>query len=73
MLNKKSLFTKLAAVSMVASMMLATPVMAATNDTGDKDAQNGIVKTTTRTKCTWTEGMIDSGNPEGVENLLVGI
>lgn len=27
MLNKKSLFTKLAAVSMVASMMLATPVM----------------------------------------------
>lgn len=30
MLNKKSLFTKLAAVSMVASMMLATPVMAAT-------------------------------------------
>lgn len=46
MLNKKSLFTKLAAVSMVASMMLATPVMAATNDTGDKDAQNGIVKTT---------------------------
>ena len=46
MSNKKSLFTKLAAVSMVASMMLATPVMAATNDTGDKDAQNGIVKTT---------------------------
>lgn len=67
MLNKKSLFTKLAAVSMVASMMLATPVMAATNDTGDKDAQNGIVKTTYEDENgTWTEGMI-GGNPEGVE------
>lgn len=67
MLNKKSLFTKLAAVSMVASMMLATPVMAATNDTGDKDAQNGIVKTTYQDENgTWTEGMI-GGNPEGVE------
>lgn len=66
MLNKKSLFTKLAAVSMVASMMLATPVMAATNDTGDKDAQNGIVKTTYEDENgTWTEGMI-GGNPEGV-------
>lgn len=62
MLNKKSLFTKLAAVSMVASMMLATPVMAATNDT-----QNGIVKTTYEDENgTWTEGMI-GGNPEGVE------
>lgn len=62
MLNKKSLFTKLAAVSMVASMMLATPVMAAT-----KDAQNGIVKTTYEDENgTWTEGMI-GGNPEGVE------
>lgn len=70
MLNKKSLFTKLAAVSMVASMMLATPVMAATNDTGDKDAQNGIVKTTYEDENgTWTEGMI-GGNPEGVK--LVG-
>lgn len=38
MLNKKFLFTTLAAVSMAASMMLATPVMAATNDAGDKDA-----------------------------------
>lgn len=66
MLNKKSLFTKLAAVSMVASMMLATPVMAATNDTGE-DAQNGIVKTTYEDENgTWTEGMI-GGNPEGVE------
>ncbi len=36
MLNKKSLFTKLAAVSMVASMMLATQVMAATNDKATK-------------------------------------
>lgn len=62
MLNQKSLFTKLAAVSMVASMMLATPVMAAT-----KDAQNGIVKTTYEDENgTWTEGMI-GGNPEGVE------
>ena len=67
MLNKKSLFTKLAAVSMVASMMLATPVMAATNDTGDKDAQNGIAKTTYEDENgTWTEGMI-GGNPEWVE------
>lgn len=66
-LSKKSLFTKLAAVSMVASMMLATPVMAATNDTGDKDAQNGIVKTTYEDENgTWTEGMF-GGNPEGVE------
>lgn len=35
---------------MASSMMLATPVMAATNDAGDKDAQNGIVKQLTRTK-----------------------
>ena len=67
MLNKKFLFTTLAAVSMATSMMLATPVMAATNDAGDKDAQNGIVKTTYEDKNgTWTEGMI-GGNPEGVE------
>ena len=67
MLNKKFLFTILAAVSMATSMMLATPVMAATNDAGDKDAQNGIVKTTYEDKNgTWTEGMI-GGNPEGVE------
>lgn len=67
MLNKKFLFTTLAAVSMASSMMLATPVMAATNDAGDKDAQNGIVKTTYEDKNgTWTEGMI-GGNPEGVE------
>ena len=67
MLNKKSLFTKFAAVSMAVSMMLATPVMAATNDAGDKDAQNGIVKTTYEDeKGTWTEGMI-GGHPEGVE------
>lgn len=67
MLNKKFLFTTLVAVSMVALMMLATPVMAATNDAGDKDAQNGIVKTTYEDKNgTWTEGMI-GGNPEGVE------
>lgn len=67
MLNKKFLFTTLAAVSMAASMMLATPVMAATNDAGDKDAQNGIVKTTYEDKNgTWTEGMI-GGNSEGVE------
>ena len=67
MLNKKFLFTTLAAVSMASSMMLATPVMAATNDAGDKDAQNGIVKTTYEDKNgTWTEGMI-GGNSEGVE------
>lgn len=67
MLNKKFLFTTLAAVSMATSMMLATPVMAATNDAGDKDAQNGIVKTTYEDKNgTWTEGMIGA-NPEGVE------
>ena len=67
MLHKKFLFTKLAAVSMVASMMLATQVMAATNDASDKDVQNGIVKTTYEDKNgTWTEGMI-GGNPEGVE------
>lgn len=67
MLNKKFLFTTLAAVSMATSMMLATPVMAATNDAGDKDAQNGIVKTTYEDKNgTWAEGMI-GGNPEGVE------
>lgn len=67
MLNKKFLFTTLAAVSMATSMMLATPVTAATNDAGDKDAQNGIVKTTYEDKNgTWTEGMI-GGNPEGVE------
>lgn len=66
-MNKKFLFTTLAAVSMATSMMLATPVMAATNDAGDKDAQNGIVKTTYEDKNgTWTEGMI-GGNPEGVE------
>lgn len=67
MLNKKFLFTTLEAVSMASSMMLATPVMAATNDAGDKDAQNGIVKTTYEDKNgTWTEGMI-GGNSEGVE------
>lgn len=67
MLNKKFLFTTLAAVSMASSMMLATPVMAATNDADDKDAQNGIVKTTYEDKNgTWTEGMI-GGNSEGVE------
>lgn len=67
MLNKKFLFTTLAAVSMASSMMLAMPVMAATNDAGDKDAQNGIVKTTYEDKNgTWTEGMI-GGNSEGVE------
>lgn len=67
MLNKKFLFTTLAAVSMASSMMLATPVMAATNDAGGKDAQNGIVKTTYEDKNgTWTEGMI-GGNSEGVE------
>lgn len=67
MLNKKFLFTTLAAVSMASSMMLATPVMAATNDAGDKDVQNGIVKTTYEDKNgTWTEGMI-GGNSEGVE------
>lgn len=68
MLNKKSLFTKVAAVSMVASMMFATPVLAASNETGDKDAQNGIVKTTYEDEngTLWTEGMI-GGQPEGVE------
>lgn len=54
-------FAKLMAMSMTASMLLVSPVTAASND-----AENGIVKTTYETEHgTVIEGMI-SGSSEGI-------
>ena len=58
---KKTLFAKLMAMSMTASMLLVSPVTAASND-----AEKGIVKKTYETEHgTVIEGMI-SGSSEGI-------
>lgn len=68
MLNKKILLTKVVAAGVAFSILFGAPVMAASNDANDRDAQNGIVKTVYETEHgTVIEGMIGGSSEEGIE------
>lgn len=72
MFSKKELLKKVVTLGLVASTMVCTPVMAATNNDAEAvDEANGIVKTVTKTENgTVIEGMVSLNNSIGFEDTL---